>query len=141
MLIVSHRGNIAGPDPSEENTVKYLYAALAAGYNVEMDVRLIDGKFLLGHDRPIAEAPISLLTDPRSWVHAKNVEALEPLLKLGAHCFFHDSDAAVLTSLGWIWCFVGKPCSGSRSVCLLPEKGGYLPSGAICTDYCTNPHL
>jgi len=141
MIVISHRGNLDGPKPDRENRVTYLEAALAAGFDVECDVWLVKDKLYLGHDTPGELAPQALLANPRCWVHAKNAQALGPLLELKVHCFFHDQDRATLTSQQWVWCLVGHYLPGARCVCLLPEVGGYLPGGAVCTDYCTSPQV
>ena len=35
---IAHRGNLNGPNPSEENKFDYLYEAWRDGYHVECDV-------------------------------------------------------------------------------------------------------
>ena len=52
MRLIAHRGNITGPDPSRENHPDYIRQAIDLGYNVEIDVWRIGGKFILGHDEP-----------------------------------------------------------------------------------------
>ena len=42
MIKISHRGNIKGPNMDRENRPSYVDAALQLGYDVEVDVRLID---------------------------------------------------------------------------------------------------
>lgn len=50
MLIISHLRNISGANPVLENTVVHVDAALAAGFDAEVDVWMVDGKYMLGHD-------------------------------------------------------------------------------------------
>jgi glycerophosphoryl diester phosphodiesterase len=45
MLLISHRGNISGPQPKLENTVAYIEQAINQGFDVEIDVWFQDGKF------------------------------------------------------------------------------------------------
>ena len=52
MKLISHRGNIKGPNPYRENTPTYIDCAIGNGYDVEIDVRSIDGELWLGHDEP-----------------------------------------------------------------------------------------
>ena len=52
MLKIAHRGNLYGPDPERENTIEVISEALALGYDVEIDIWLVDGKLYLGHDEP-----------------------------------------------------------------------------------------
>ena len=50
---ISHRGNLTGIGGEEwENHPDYIDAALAAGFDVEIDVWVIEGTFWLGHDAP-----------------------------------------------------------------------------------------
>lgn len=52
MILISHRGNIDGKKPHLENQPDYIDEAIALGYDVEIDVWLIDGVLFLGHDAP-----------------------------------------------------------------------------------------
>ena len=45
MKLISHRGNLEGPNPERENHPDYIYGALQAGYDVEIDVWWVEGKF------------------------------------------------------------------------------------------------
>ena len=53
MLFISHRGNLSGPQPENENKVSYIQAAIDKGFSVEVDVIDFDGHdtFTLGHDK------------------------------------------------------------------------------------------
>ena len=61
MKLISHRGNISGPNPERENHPEYIFEVLQAGYDVEIDVWFVDNKFMLGHDEPQYEFPFELL--------------------------------------------------------------------------------
>jgi aryl-phospho-beta-D-glucosidase BglC (GH1 family) len=50
MILISHRGNLNGPNPERENSPKYIDEAIEAGYDVEIDIWLNDGILYLGHD-------------------------------------------------------------------------------------------
>jgi len=51
MIVISHRGNLVGPRPSEENKKGSLEYCLARGWAVETDVRCgEDGRFYVSHD-------------------------------------------------------------------------------------------
>ena len=52
MKIISHRGNISGPEPKNENLPIYIDKALEQGFDAEVDLRIIKGKYFLGHDNP-----------------------------------------------------------------------------------------
>jgi hypothetical protein len=76
MILISHRGNIQGKIPSSENHPDYIDRAIKAGYNVEIDVRYINGKLHLGHDTPDYSVTLEWLEQRQDklWVHCKNHE-------------------------------------------------------------------
>jgi glycerophosphoryl diester phosphodiesterase len=60
-IILSHRGNLAGPCPRVENRLLAIRAALDCGWGIETDIRRDgDGRFYISHDaRPSAyETPV-----------------------------------------------------------------------------------
>ena len=139
MNLIAHRGNITGPNKSWENNPDYVLDAINQGFDVEVDVWLKDGGFFLGHDAPAFPVDWSFLTSPALWCHAKNIDALRSLVTMGAHCFFHDADDAVLTSRGFLWTFPGKQLT-NLSICVMPERASYTTdelrqSSGICSDY------
>ena len=52
MKFISHRGNLNGPIQEYENHPEYILEALKKGFNVEIDVRVKNDTFYLGHDFP-----------------------------------------------------------------------------------------
>ena len=50
--IISHRGNLVGPDEYNENMPSYLRKALDKGFQVECDIWFENGCWFLGHDEP-----------------------------------------------------------------------------------------
>lgn len=107
------------------------------GFDVEIDVWLRDGRPFLGHDGPRTPVDVSTLLDERVWCHAKAPDALDFLLSIGSHCFFHEGDEVTLTSRGVILTLVGRVPIPS-SICMLPEARyvDRLPDCAgICSDY------
>ena len=52
MRIISHRGNLTGPDSERENTIEAIEKVLSLGYDVEIDVWYLANSFWLGHDKP-----------------------------------------------------------------------------------------
>ena len=71
MILISHRGNINGSKPEMENKPEYIQQALDLGYDVEIDVWLIDGNFFLGHDEPQYQVHGTFLMKKRSMVSRK----------------------------------------------------------------------
>ena len=52
MKLIAHRGNITCKNPERENTIGYIKEALRYGVDVEVDIRYLDGEWILGHDEP-----------------------------------------------------------------------------------------
>ena len=141
MILISHRGNILGPNSEKENHPEYILAALQAGYDVEIDVWFENGKFMLGHDEPQYEFPFELLDKnyPKLWVHCKNMDALSVLNNLDpsgnkVNYFMHESDLGVLTSKGYIW----STNLFNRGILVMPEAFNKEPietTLGVCSDY------
>ena len=51
MKIIAHRANINGPSSKNENTTYQIEKCIKLGFDVEIDIRVIKGKFYLGHDK------------------------------------------------------------------------------------------
>jgi hypothetical protein len=151
LKIISHRGNIDGPNKSEENRPDIIKKRLEEGYQVEVDVWLVNEEFYFGHDAPEyrlknyldLEQIEPLLLHPDIWLHAKNLGALHSLKNAGAHCFWHEKDRFTLTSKGHIWTYPGEGETSVSSVLMLADESSELINikeltcGAICTDYVT----
>ena len=136
MIIISHRGNLMGPEIEKENSPKFIQKALDTGFHVEVDVWYINNSFFLGHDAPTYSIQPSFLKNDNLWCHAKNIDALVYLNARGKRVFYHTHEDVVMTSKGELWAEPGKGFAGSYIV--LPEKTGeIIPKGAlgICTDY------
>jgi hypothetical protein len=142
MKLIAHRGLTNGPDSNLENLPGQILLSLQADYDCEIDVRYINGKWMLGHDNPDYEVPFEFLEQPGLWIHAKNLEAL---YVLGADAklnfFWHQEDDFTLTSQGYIWTYPGKPLT-TQSVCVMPEWDKELDlttfkpdCHGICSDY------
>lgn len=142
LIFISHRGNINGKDPSRENSLEYLLAAMDDGYDVEFDVRYVDNRFWLGHDEPQWSVDYSFLQGEKKWVHCKNIEAFCELHDdPSVNCFWHENDKYTLTSRLFVWAMIGEPCCRG-AICVLPEysKRVYPSSeleicAGICSDY------
>jgi hypothetical protein len=135
VILIAHRGNIAGRIPERENSPGFLNEAVAAGYDVEVDVWWHSSTFWLGHDKPETPTSLSFLQNPRFWLHAKNIPALYELRQANLHCFIHDTDEATLTSRGFIWTYPGKLLT-PQSICVFPERG--LGTFDLCAGVCSD---
>ena len=135
MILISHRGNINGRIPERENHPDYIQEALDLGYDVEIDVWYIKGKFYLGHDEPQYETNVIFLMNKNLWVHCKNVEALEALKFEKVHYFYHETDTVTLTSQKYAWAYPGKQPI-KNSIAVMPEL--YLDDISQCIGICSD---
>ena len=137
MIYIAHRGNIDGKNESLENHPDYITKALKLGYNVEVDVRYIDGGWWLGHDEPQYRIRPDFLFSPKLWIHCKNFEALEQFRKWhSTNYFWHQNDDYTIIATGKV---LVKPGSKliENSICCMPEMGyigNILQCYAIMTD-------
>lgn len=141
-MLISHRGNINGKNRNLENTIDYILNAINLGYNVEVDVWNIKGKWYLGHDNPDNEIDISFLRNNSLWCHAKNLDALANMVSdKNIHCFWHEDDKVTLTTRNFLWTFPGEMLY-DNSISVLPETCGQTKEmlykkqiSGICSDY------
>jgi hypothetical protein len=140
MHLISHRGNLIGPNPETENTPDSIRKAIDLGFEVEVDVWLSDGKFYLGHDAPQHKTTFDFLSawSDRLWIHCKNKEALVELLDFNV--FWHDTDKYVLTKNGAIWCHANHPICSRRAInhYSVLSKSRPWESGGIYSDFILN---
>jgi hypothetical protein len=143
MILISHRGNLNGPNEVRENSPYYIMEAIAEGYYVEIDVWVIESTFHLGHDKP--QYPISLnwLYERKDnlWIHCKNIEAIEKFNVYGNvyNYFWHQEDTLTLTSKRFIWAYPGnQPII--NSIAVMPEihNDDISQCSGICSDYIQN---
>ena len=141
MLKISHRGNVNGPDLEKENTIEQIFIAIGKGFDVEVDVWVIDGLIFFGHDYPkylIDDFVIKKIKNS-AWFHCKNLEALlffanNPVPYV---FFWHQKDDFTLTSNGYIWTYPNKDITSSSIIVDLDLNYKYsnIIPYAICTDY------
>jgi hypothetical protein len=135
--LISHRGNLSGPNPERENHPDYIQEASWQGYDVEIDVWRVGDRTFLGHDAPVHDVSEGFLWHDSYWCHAKNPEALVWLLANGKHCFWHQEDDMILTSQGYIWTYPGKELT-TASIAVLPERvpeWDVSQCAGICSDF------
>lgn len=142
MKIISHRGNIRGEIPNRENAPSYIDCAIGNGYDVEIDLRVVDGELWLGHDEPQYKVTHRWIRERRKnlWIHCKNIEAAKQSWNYQAFC--HTGDSFVFTSTGHIWLHdLGSVVDQKTIIPLLSkddiEKFSHLyqNSFGVCTDY------
>jgi hypothetical protein len=146
MKLISHRGNLDGPITSRENEPNYIDEALVLGFDVEIDLWLINRELFLGHDLGQYKINFSWLVERKDslWVHCKNFEAMKfmsenkPILNY----FWHENDAYTLTSKGVGWVLPGKE-TYRNSILVLPEivseinleELKFVNFNGICSDF------
>jgi hypothetical protein len=140
MLKIAHRGNTRGPS-SRENHPTYIEEAISLGFDVEVDIWLVDKYLWLGHDKPQYMTSKTFLDryKDRLWVHCKNLKALEYFVKLKKDYkyFWHEEDSYTLTSNGLIWTYPGKPVT-DQSIIVIQDNNflkKYHNAFGICSDY------
>ena len=147
MKLIAHRGNINGPNKENENKISQIYKCINSGFDVEIDIHLINKKLYLGHDKGEEIISIKELKEIREkcWIHCKNIEALTYFYRNQDkfNFFWHEKDSYCLTSLGYIWTYPGTQIT-SECVLVMPEltinKKDFLNLNksnfhGICTDY------
>lgn len=146
MKIISHRGNIDGPNSLIENQPEIIDKAIEMGFDVEIDLRYdtANEKFYLGHDDPqyvVSQYWLAQRMD-KLWIHCKNLDALYYFVNKtsGYNYFWHQEDDYTLTSKNYIWTYPGKKCTPNSVIVLFDdiidnkELNCYNCFG-ICTDY------
>lgn len=139
MIKIAHRGNISGPNLEMENEPGYLMDAIEAGYDVEVDVWVMDDVICFGHDYPKHCAiPESFLLEigHAAWFHCKDLGALDFFNKTFPHLnyFWHQEDNYTLTSQGYIWAYPGMPVTG-RTILVDIDNSSDQTAHGICSDY------
>ena len=143
MILISHRGNINGRIEEAENRPDYIEDTIKLGYEVEIDIWVIEGTFHLGHDEPQYPVSLNWLYERKDklWIHCKNIEAIEWFNSLyGTYNYFwHDTDTVTLTSKNYIWAYPGKQPI-KNSIAVLPElfNDNTINCLGICSDFIQN---
>jgi hypothetical protein len=148
VTLIAHRGNLDGPIPEKENSPEYIDFAIERGYDVEIDLRLKDGEFYLGHDEPQYLVDADWIAERLDflWVHIKDFAALREVTEsslLGSdymNYFCHEGDKYTLTSRGFIWAHDwSNPLNNWCIVPLLDKKSvaDYTQTEffGVCSDY------
>lgn len=137
---ISHRGNINGELKDRENNPNYIDEAIGLGFDVEIDLWLIDNDLFLGHDIHQYKIDIDWIDDRshKLWVHCKNTESISFLNNhiYSFNYFWHQEDIVTLTSKGFIWAYPGKQPI-LNSIAVMPElyNDDISKCLGICSDY------
>jgi hypothetical protein len=143
MKLISHRGNLSGPEPLNENRIPFIQAAIDKGYDVEIDVRLLD-RLYLGHDAPDYPVDLSWLIDrkDRLWVHTKNFAAMSFLIDYDLRVFYHQHEKhTVIGNTKNIWSHDIEEASEKSVIPLISmddvsrNRGIKTRFHGVCSDY------
>lgn len=144
MILISHRGNIEGPEKHLENDPKRIDLCINLGYHVEIDLRIKNKKLCLGHDEAQYEIDENWILERKNnlWVHCKEKESFEYALKMRKlNCFWHNTDDYTMTTWGYVWAYPGKECCGSLCIGVMPdnhwsiEEFTRMSFFGICSDF------
>ena len=138
MRLIAHRGNTHGRKLDLENKPIQVEACASLGYDIEVDLRFVEGCLFLGHDTPDHEVSFSWMESlsDRLWVHCKNHEALDFMFGSNFNYFWHDTDDYTITSKGFVWAYPGKRIV-KNCIAVMPEswaESKYLSCKGICSD-------
>jgi hypothetical protein len=145
MKLISHRGNINGRIENYENHPDYIDDTIRLGYDVEVDIWVVNGVLFLGHDEPQYGIDINWINErkKRLWIHCKNIQAIEFAYWFkddeNLNFFWHQEDILTLTSRGYIWAYPGKQPI-KNSIAVMPEiyKDDITDCIGVCSDYISN---
>ena len=139
---IAHRGNIDGPKPELENSPEYIYEAIGYGFDVEIDIWLVNDVYYLGHSSPQYKVDDSFILEviPYAWFHCKNLNILYRFLTMYRHArfFWHQEDDFALTSNGYIWAYPGKDTTGITILVHLDKfkEDQFQPKPfGVCSDF------
>lgn len=161
MKIISHRGNLTGPDPEKENTIEAIEKALSLGYDVEIDVWYLGDSFWLGHDKPERKFDILNLfvwaEKGDIYLHCKDHRSILMFLEDKAnqipnvYPFVHDKDPCILLRDDIVWVHpeyvAGFQSIPKRCIAVLPRCKNLVNIAedlvltkflGVCTDYPEN---
>ena len=144
MMLISHRGNLNGPDLFSENDPELVNEVILMDIPVEVDLRWHNNSFYFGHDEPQYQVSVEFLLANKEWLwfHCKDKEAFNAALKLRKlNCFWHNTDDYTITTFGYAWAYPGKEPAGTLCIGVMPEMQWTFeetlkkPFFGICTDY------
>lgn len=146
MLYISNRGNLDGPNMSNENNPEYVKVALEKGYHVIVDTWIgknKDGNFQisLGQIQPMYPVDLTFMQNPKIIARVKDVGTFQMLTDNKISSVILSADPA-LSSAGLLW-----PPGGARFItrsCVLNMPEWFtkdfkdlvtIPCAGVCSDY------
>jgi len=139
MIKISHRGNTSGPIESLENKPEYLLNAISLGFDVEVDVWVLNGIMYFGHDEAkyIVDPTVFYRIVNQAWFHCKNIEALNHFITMHptSRFFWHQQDDYTLTSNGYIWTYPDKEITNKTIIVDLKGSRDVTGAFGLCSDF------
>lgn len=133
---------MSGPEVELENTPVHIDAAIAAGFDAEIDLWGKQGGLFLGHDGPDHSVTMEWLEQRANsvWVHCKNAGAISAVGQSDLNWFYHNQDDYTLTSKGFLWAYPGRELPQTKVVALHFGKDfnynrSLYGAHAVCGDY------
>ena len=136
--LISHRGNLVGPEPSQENKPSTILESINHGFDCEIDIWFINEELFLGHDEPSYKTSLDFLSEIHQfiWIHCKNFEALEYFnLTNKFNYFWHEEDRFTITSSGFIWTYPGNVVGGNSVIVDNNKTITEYSCYGVCSDY------
>ena len=141
MKIISHRGNINGSIPKMENKPDYITNAVNLGFDVEVDLWIVNDELFLGHDYPQYKITHRWLRERRNhlWIHCKDIQSAKDCWIYQSFC--HTADPFTYTSTGKIWLHDLTMKVDNRVIIPLLSSADieklhlFDDAFAVCTDY------
>ena len=136
--LISHRGNLTGPNLSKENKESTILKAVESGFDCEIDVWFVNKNLYLGHDEPLYKTSLRFLSEIEEflWIHCKNFEALDYFTSIKKfNYFWHQEDRFTITSLGYIWTYPGNLVGGDSIIVDNNNKLSDYKCYGICSDF------
>ena len=141
-LLISHRGNLRGPNPDYENNPEHIVKNVLPNFDCEVDLRFDshNNTFYLGHDFNQYEIDFSWLDNfsKKLWIHCKDFDSLDYLCRSSSELnyFWHENDSFTITSKGYIWTYPNSNFYGSKSINVdLNKEVQKQDCYGICSDY------
>jgi hypothetical protein len=144
MILISHRGNTNGPSILNENSPNYIDKTISLGYEVEVDLRIHNNEFWLGHDYPQYRVDLLWMQQRNQniWFHCKDKDSVLRLLNLNLKFkfFCHQNDDFTLTSTGHLWVHNTEGILNKNCIVPLITESEVLKYNkmdifGICTDF------
>lgn len=138
--LISHRGNLNGPNQDLENSPNYIELSISKGFDCEVDLWKVKDELFLGHDKPQYKIDFDFIKSFQDflWVHCKNFDAIDYLVDIdeGINYFWHENDKFTLTSKGFIWTYPDNIYALNSVIVNLGKNNNEIKNcHGVCSDF------